>query len=383
MEPLEESVYLDQVKLLAVDHPSDVDVYPNEYFASNPPYPPFKVVFSDNHEAHRPAGAWDEHGHNVLPDLLAHRYFGDFKVLPFMGFAEPHSLELDLGKPYDGGPLWLLLHGEIEYYSATSMYAADQAHLRPFAPYVEARVSAGSSTRSSAAENARKQKWVRVLDDMGFPAGGARTMTVDLTGKLPPGTRRIRITTNLQIYWDDILISRTNQNQTARLTPVPLARAELNFHGFPLKIEDRPPGNVKYIYEKTSATGPYTRPAGAYTRYGDVRPLLAATDDMFVVFGSGDEVALDFDPAKLPALPQGWVRDYFFVANGYEKDMDFYAYRGDTVDPLPFRDMETYPYPGKSFPADAEHMNYLLEYNTRFMLGNEASGYSFQYGNGR
>jgi tetratricopeptide (TPR) repeat protein len=378
MEPLEESVYLDQVKLLAVDHPSDVDVYPNEYFASNPPYPPFKVVFSNNNGARPPAGAWDEHGHNVLPDLLAHRYFGDFKVLSFMGFTEPHSLELDLGEPYRGGPLWLLMHGEIEYYSATSMYAADQAHLRPFAPYVEAQVSTGSSTGNDA-----EAKWVRVVDDMGFPAGGARTMTADLTGKLPPGTQRIRITTNLQIYWDNILISRTSQDkrqdQSSRLTPVPLARAELNFHGFPLKIEDQPPGNVKYIYEKASATGPYTRPAGAYTRYGDVRPLLDSIDDKFVVFGSGDEVALDFDPAKLPALPRGWVRDYFFIANGYEKDMDFYAYRGDTVDPLPFRDMRTYPYPGQSFPSDAEHLNYLLEYNTRFVSGNEASGYSFQY----
>src|SRR5271166_1679255 len=83
MEPLEESVYLDHVKLLAVDHPADVDVYPNEYFASNPPYPPFKVVYSDNNYARPPAGAWDEHGHNVLTDLIAHRYFGDFKVLPF------------------------------------------------------------------------------------------------------------------------------------------------------------------------------------------------------------------------------------------------------------------------------------------------------------
>ncbi len=370
MEPLEESVYLDQVQLLAVDHPAGVDVYPNEYFASNPPYPPFKVVFSNNNDARPPAGAWDEHGHDVLPDLLAHRYIGDFKVLSFMGFTEPHSLELDLGEPYRGGPLWLLLHGEIEYFSATSMYAADQAHLRPFAPYVEALVSTGNDAR---------EKWVRVVDDMGFPAGGARTMTADLTGKLPPGTRRIRITTNLQIYWDNILISRTKQDEKARLTPVPLSRADLNFHGFPLKIEDQPPGNVKYIYEKTSATGPYTRPAGAYTRYGDVRPLLDSIDDKFVVFGSGDEVALDFDPVPLPALPRGWVRDYFFVANGYEKDMDFYAYRGDTVEPLPFREMETYPYPGKSFPSDAEHLNYLLEYNTRFMSGNEASGYSFQY----
>jgi tetratricopeptide (TPR) repeat protein len=380
MEPLEESVYLDQVKLLAVDHPADVDVYPNEYFASNPPYPPFKVVISKSNEARPPAGAWDEHGHSVLPDLLAHRYFGDFKVLSFMGFAEPHSLELDLGEAYRGGPLWLLMHGEIEYYSATSMYAADQAGLRPFAPYVEALVATASSTGSGARD---KDKWVRVVEDMGFPAGGARTMTADLTGKLPLGTRRIRLTTNLQIYWDNILISRTSQDnirdQNARLTPVPLARAELNFHGFPLKIEDQPPGNVKYIYEKASATGPYTRPAGAYTRYGDVRPLLEAIDDKFVVFGSGDEVALDFDPTKLPALPRGWVRDYFFVANGYEKDMDFYAYHGDTVDPLPFRDMRTYPYPGQSFPSDAEHMNYLLEYNTRFMSGNEAGGYWFQY----
>jgi tetratricopeptide (TPR) repeat protein len=383
MEPLEESVYLDQVQLLAVDHPAEVEVYPNEYFAGNPPYPPFKVVFSkNNNEARPPAGAWDEHGHNVLPDLLAHRYFGDFKVLSFMGFTEPHSLELDLGEAYRGGPLWLLMHGEIEYFSATSMYAADQAHLRPFAPYVEALVATANPT-----ENGAEDKWVRVVDDLGFPAGGARTMTADLTGKLPPGTRRIRLTTNLQIYWDNILISRTSQDntqdrnhaQSARLTPIPLARADLNFHGFPLKIEDQPPGNVKYIYEKASATGPYTRPAGAYTRYGDVRSLLEFVDDKFVVFGSGDEVALDFDPTKLPKLPHGWVRDYFFVANGYEKDMDFYAYHGDTVDPLPFRDMRTYPYPGQSFPADAEHMNYLLEYNTRFMSGNEASGYSFQY----
>ena len=60
------------------------------------------------------------------------------RCLPFLGFAEPHSLELDLGEPYGGGPLWLLMHGEVEYFSANSMYAADQAGLHPFAPYVEA-----------------------------------------------------------------------------------------------------------------------------------------------------------------------------------------------------------------------------------------------------
>jgi hypothetical protein len=397
MEPLEEAVYLDQVRLLAVDHPADVEVYPNEYFASNPPYPEFKVVLS--HDARPPAGAWDEHGHNVLPDLLAHRYFGDFALTQFQGFAKPHSLTLDLGEPYRGGPLWLLLHGEVEYFSANSMYAASQAGVQAISPYVEALVP---DQRDANGE------WKRVIDDMGFPAGGPRTMTADLTGKLPPGTRKIRITTNLQVYWDSILINRTAQSgpreipfdklragsrpagrnaglrddaAKVRTTPIPLTSADLEHHGYPLKIEGTPPGNVQYIYEKVSATGPYTRPAGTYTRYGDVLPLLTATDDKLAVFGSGDEVRLDFDPSKLPILPEGWVRDYFFAANGYEKDMDFYAAQGDYVAPLPFLSMGEYPYPAhKAFPLDDAHVNYLLEYNTRHMSGNEQRGYWFDYG---
>jgi len=392
MEPLEEAVYLDQVRVLAVDHPADTDVYPNEYFASNPPYPEFKVVVS--RDAKPPAGAWDEHGHDVLPDLLAHRYFGDFALTQFQGFAQAHSLTLDLGEDYRGGPLWLLLHGEVEYFSANSMYAASQAGVEAISPYVEALEASG--------------RWKRVIDDMGFPAGGPRTMTADLTGKLPLGTRKIRITTNLQVYWDSILIDRTEQSaareipigklrasrpagknaglrddvkrEGVRLTSVPLVRADLAFHGYPLKIEGQPAGNVQYIYEKVSATGPYTRPSGTYTRYGDVLPLLTATDDKLAVFGSGDEVQLDFDPSNLPALPKGWVRDYFFAANGYEKDMDFYAAEGNYVAPLPFLSMGEYPYaPKKSFPLDDAHVNYLLEYNTRQMSGNEQRGYWFDY----
>ncbi len=363
MEPMEEVVYLDRVRLLAVDHASAFDVYPNEYFASNPPYPTFKVIASRN--ARPPAGAWDEHGHNVLPALLAHHYFGDFDLLPFKGFTKPHSLELDLGEPYRGGPLRLLMHGEIEYFTATGMYAADQAGIQATAPYVEAMDAKG--------------KWVRVIDDMGFPAGLPRTTVADLSGKLPPGTQHIRISTNLQIYWDNILIDRTPQDVNVRLTPVSLRSADLHFHGYPRQIEDQPPGNVKYVYEDVSSTGPYARQAGTYTRYGDVRALLTDFDDHLVVFGSGEEVALEFDPASLPALPRGWVRDYFFLANGYEKDMDFYAAEGNTVDPLPFRAMQSYPYPGKSFPLDDEHLNYLLEYNTRHVSGNEPRGYGYQY----
>jgi len=386
MEPMEEVVYLDAVKLVAVDHPVNEDVYPNEYFASNPPYPEFKVVTS--RDAKPPAGAWDDKGNNLLPDLLAHNYVGNFELLPFKGFAKPHSLILDLGEPYRGGPLRMLLHGEIEYFTATGMYAASQAGIEAKAPYVEAEVpdhvGAGleprpANPRLGRAGTAFGGKWVRIVDDMGFPAGLPRTITVDLSGKLPAGTKRIRITTNLQIYWDNILIDRSHQNENYKLTPVPLTKATLGFHGYPRQIEDQPPGNVKYLYEQVSYTGPYARQAGEYTRYGDVLPLLQSFDDKLAVFGSGEEVQLEFDHGKLPPLPHGWTRDYFFMANGYEKDMDFYAAEGNTVEPLPFRRMGTYPYKGKSFPADPEHLDYMLRYNTRFLSGNEPRGYAYQY----
>ncbi len=365
MEPMEEVVYLDKVGLLAVDHPANFDVFPNEYFASNPPYPAFKVVASRN--AQPPAAVHDDHGHDLLPDLLAHRYVGDFELAPFKGFTRLHSLELDLGKPYRGGPLWLLLDGEIEYFTATGMYAADQAGIKAIAPYVEALGADG--------------KWTRVIDDMGFPAGGPRTMTADLTGKLPRGTQRIRISTNLQIYWDSILIDRTPQNQAMRLTSVPLRSANLDFHGYPRQIESQPPGVVKYLYGQVSRTGPYARQAGTYTRYRDVLPLLTGFDDRLAIFGSGEEVALEFDPSHLPPLPAGWTRDYFFFAKGYEKDMDFYAAHGDTVEPIPFRGMGTYPYPrSKSFPSNDSYLDYVLNYNTRQVSGNEPRGYRVDYG---
>lgn len=376
MEPMEEVVYLDEVKLVAVDHLASEDVYPNEYFASNPPYPDFKVVTSRNSKP--PAGAWDDKGNNLLPDLLAHKYVGKFDLLPFKGFTKRHSLILDLGEPYHRGPLRLLMHGEIEYFTATGMYAASQAGVEATAPYVEAEVldnMAGEGTRLSK----NQTKWVRVTDDLGFPAGLPKTITADLSGKLPPGTTRIRITTNLQIYWDDIRIDRSEQNENIKLTTIPLSKANLEYHGYPRQIEDQPPGNVKYVYEQVSRTGPYARQSGEYTRYGDVMPLLSSFDDKLVVFGSGEEVALEFDPAKLPPLPKGWTRDYFFMAHGYEKDMDFYAAEGNTVAPLPFRKMGTYPYSGKSFPSDDEHLKYMLEFNTRFISGNEPQGYSYDY----
>jgi len=366
LEPMEELDYLDQARLIAVDHPSDVEVYPNERFMTNPPFPKFKVIAS--FEAHPPLGAWDDRGHNLLPLLIERdqKYVTDFPDAPYAGFAAMHTIELDIG-PWDPTrPLRLLMDGFTDYFSASSMYAAWQAGIQPVPPYVE-------MLDDSA-------KWVRVVDDMGFPAGLSRTMVADLTGKLPPGTRFIRITTNLKIYWDLILVDNSATDTPFRTTEVPLAKAQLQFRGYPRVVEGNPRNDLSYVYGDVSATGPYSRQIGNYTRYGDVTDLLRAPDDEYVIFGSGDEVAVDFDSTHLPELPDGWNRDYFFYANGFAKDMDFYAAHGDTVSPLPFHTLLPYPYPkGLGYPEDERHLRYMLEYNTRGVAGPAGDSFRFDY----
>jgi len=352
MEPMEETVYLDQVRLLAVDHPASLEINANERFVSAPPFPEFRVIAT--RDATLPAGAWDNHGHDVLP-ILAKRdrhYVTSFDELPFAGFAKLHWIELDLGSWKPDKPLRLLLDGYTDYFTATSMYAADQAGTKVIAPYVEAEAADGT--------------WHRVVEDMGFPAGLARTMVTDLSGKIPPGTRRIRIVTNLKIYWDRIRIDQTLDSLDTHVTEIPLATAKLAALGYPQEIRLHPTSDTVYSYRHLSPTGPYAHAAGTYTRFGDVKSLLQSADEKFTVFGSGEGVELEFDPAKLPPLPAGWVRDYFFYANGFEKDLDFYAAHAFTVEPLPRHGLDSYPYPeGNDYPTDDEHLRYLLEYNTR------------------
>jgi len=366
MEPMEETVYLDQLRLLAIDHPATYEVFPNERFVSNPPFPEFRVIASQ--EAHPPLGAWDDRGNDVL-SLISHRdrkYVTDFEGLPFAGFAELHWIELDLGNWDAVKPLRLIIDGYTDYFTATSMYAADQAGVKVIAPYVEALDA--------------QNKWVRVVEDMGFPAGLERTMVTDLTGKLPPGTRRIRIVSNLKIYWDAIRIDQTPDAREIRTAEVPLAKASLEFLGYPREIRLTPASDTTYSFANRSMTGPYARAAGNYTRFGDVLDLLSAVDDRFVVFGSGEGVKLDFDPRNLPALPAGWERDYFFYANGFEKDLDFYAAHAFTVEPLPRHSLLPYPYPaGKEYPDDAQHLGYQLEYNTRQRSDRLPPSLSYRY----
>jgi tetratricopeptide (TPR) repeat protein len=365
IEPMEEVNYIDQLRLVAVDHPDTVDVNPDERFLDNPPFASGRVVASA--EARLPLGAWDGEGRDVLDTLSRrdHKFASGFTSTPYDGFANLHMLTLDLGEVNTEAPLKLLMTGYVNYFSATSLYAAWQAGVKPISPYVEAQLPGGN--------------WQRVPGDAGFPAGLERTIVVDLTGKLPAGTRRIRLVTNLEIYWDQVLIDNHAEAQS-RTTEIPLTLATEHFRGYPKQIEGASPGELDYDYDLVSLTGPFQHQRGNYTHFGDVTALVKSIDDRYAIFGSGEEIAAEFDATALPSLPEHWKRDYFFYANGYVKDMDWWDASPFTVAQLPFHKMSTYPYPrSEQFPGNANALTYQLNWNDRFDSGEPVRSYHFNY----
>jgi tetratricopeptide (TPR) repeat protein len=365
IEPMEEVNYVDQLRLVAVDHPENVEVNPDEKFLDDPPFASGRVVASAG--VRLPVGAWDGEGRDAMDALKSrdHHFASGFTATPYDGFANLHALNLDLGSVDAKASLRLLMTGYVNYFSATSLYAAWQAGIKPVAPYVEAEMPDG--------------EWRRVTDEVGFPAGLERTIVVDLTGKIPAGVRRIRLMTNLEIFWDNVLIDQS-AGAEARTTEVPMAQATLHFRGYPKQIEGASSGDLDYNYNRVSLTGPFQRQRGNYTRMGDVTELVRGVDDRYVIFGSGEEIAAEFDAAKLPALPAGWKRDYFFYANGFVKDMDWWDAAPFTVAPLPFHGMSAYPYGEREqFPDDANALKYQLDWNTRLDSGEPVRSYRFEY----
>ena len=365
MEPMEEVNYIDQLRLVSVDHPEDVEVNPDERFLDDPPFASGRVVATQG--ARLPVGAWDGEGRDVLEQVSRrdHSFASGFTPLPYDGFANLHVLTLDLGEVKPEVPLRLLMTGYVNYFSATSLYAAWQAGIKPISPYVEAQMPDGS--------------WRRIADDVGFPAGLERTIVVDLTGKLPAGSWKIRLVTNLEIYWDQALIDNKAEAE-ARTAEVPLTHARLHFRGYPTQIEGASPGDLDYDYDRVSLTGPFQHQRGSYTHMGDVTALLKSIDDRYVIFGSGEEIAAEFDATQLPALAPHWRRDYFFYANGFVKDMDWWDASPFTVAQLPFHAMTAYPYPASErFPDDADALEYQLNWNDRFDSGEPVRSYRFDY----
>jgi len=85
---------------------------------------------------------------------------------------------------------------------------------------------------------------------------------------------------------------------------------------------------------------------GYYTRFGDVRELLAQVDDRYVIMNAGDEMSLRFP--EQPPPPAGWVRDYVIMGDGWIKDGDYNSTWSKTVVPLPYHARQEYTTaPGK------------------------------------
>ncbi len=121
-----------------------------------------------------------------------------------------------------------------------------------------------------------------------------------------------------------------------------------------------------FDYSDVDSTWKFRDLTGFYTRFGDVLPLLLESDDKYVITNAGDEITIEFDAALLPALNNGWKRDFLIRSVGWVKDGDMNTATGNKVLPLPFHGIKSYP-PSENdqYPDDEEHQKYLREYNTR------------------
>jgi hypothetical protein len=348
---LEEAMFLDRVKLVAIDHPANVEVYPNEGL-KDPPRPPFKLYATRG--AHPPDRAVDDHGHDVR-SLIAERdrrWPDDFERLPIRGYAALHTLTLDLGPGSDDAVL--LLTGWTDYAFSTDNVAASHAGLTMQRPRVDVRDASGA--------------WVPAIENMGFPVGRPQTVAVDLRGRWLSASRDVRIVTNMRIYWDQVLVDTSGGTQPTRLTALEPVTAQLRWRGFSAEVspDGREPFGADYTHVSTAA--PWKALPGRYTREGDVRALVVAADDMFVIAGPGDEVAVSFDATAAPPVPSGWRRTFLLYADGFSKEMNIRSATPDTLGPLPFHAMTKYPYgAGEHYPTSRAHRDYLARYNTRLV----------------
>jgi hypothetical protein len=190
-------------------------------------------------------------------------------------------------------------------------------------------------------------RWVPALE-VGIPVGRPQTIVLDLSGLRFAGpSRRVRIATNMRVYWDRIAAGAPAAEplEPKRLD---VERAVLTERGFSARVGVAEP--FDFDYARATALSPWKVMPGRYTRVGDVRPLLSATDDLFVVSRPGDDVALTFDAARLEPLRNGWTRTFLLYGDGYSKEMDINSSSPDVAGPLPFHGMKSYPYPPGEAP---------------------------------
>ncbi len=351
---LEEVIFYDRAALWVADHPEDVDLFPTERLLPGPPYPePTLVAVRARRPPRRAVSSTESGGARDATARLAEvdrRTVDDFRLLPFKGYAEDHALTLEFGPVDPGARHVLLLYGWVDYADSSSNLAASHA---------------GVAARPPVLEIAGPQGFRVVEEPMGFPAGLPKTMVVPLDGLLPGPEATLRISTNMRIYWDRIELAEVASGAAVTRRELDPASADLRFAGYPepYRPEGLPP--TEYRYGRRSARDVWGAHEGAYTRFGDVRPLLTGVDDRYVITRHGDEVALRFDAAALPPPDAGQSRSFFLYADGFGKDMDLNSARPHTVAPLPFHAMPAYPYPEATRPEGFD--GWRREWNTRWI----------------
>ena len=351
-EELREVSYLDQLQLIAVDHPTRVEIFTNDKFKS-PPFPEFRL-FGAERRVHAVA-ARDGHGRDVRAELAkTDRVYPSGFPRDYSGVADLHVLDLDFGHAAPDNRAVLVLNGWVDWADGSTFMAASQADPNGLIlPSLQVKDAAG--------------RWTTVIEDMGMPAGKPKTIAVDLTGKFLSASREVRIVTNLCIYWDEIFLSEDARAPEARLTHVDATSANLRYRGFSTpSIHPARTQPEAFDYARLVDLPMWNPTPGFYTRYGDVLPLATAVDDRLIIMGSGDELVLKFPTAGLPPLDSGWRRDFLLLVDGWAKDADANTAFPNSVEPLPFHAMSRYPYPASEhFPDDADHVEYRAQYNTR------------------
>jgi len=354
-----ETIYMDKLQLVVVDHPASVEVIVDEQLAppSSSGYQLYQVD-----DAQFPVSAYDHNGNSILP-LITRKddlYVSGFSYGKYQGTTEMSEMILDLGEINESQDLILFLKGWIFPTDASINASISQSdNLEMIPPTVEAINEQG--------------EWVTIVEYLGIPMGKDKTVIADLSGLLRSSDPRIRIRTNMQLYWDQIFYIQEQPDlpvQTHLLNP---SAADLHHRGFSrLFRKGGRYGPHWFDYSSVSTGQPWRDLTGFYTRYGDVQSLLLEADDMYVIKNAGDETTVEFDAQSVPDLPEGWKRDYLIHSIGWVKDGDMNTAAGQTVKPLPFHGMSRYPYgPDESYPSDQEHMEYQKKYNTRKVTTDE------------
>jgi hypothetical protein len=211
--------------------------------------------------------------------------------------------------------------------------------------------------------------WREALPFMGFPGGKTKTIAVDLTGLLATGDSRLRISTNLELCWDEVFFTVDESAVEMRQTELSLRDADLHFRGFSRVVHHAGHGPEHFLYDQVTTAPKWPPMQGRFTRLGDVTELVRQRDDRLVVLAAGDEMTLRFEtPAADP--PAGWKRDFLLYSVGWDKDANLCTVVGDVVEPLPFASMRTYPPGPDDRPPDTtEYRQYLRDDQTRTQNG--------------